>query len=107
MKHVPGNKKKSRSILEQCACVCGWVGGEVRKCLKMWLHYAWIVPYKAIFNMKTLLSLAIWIVIFCEPLHTNGSPLQSDIKGQSSDHSHLSPATLKTIESLLGIQWCA
>ena len=53
--------------------------------------------------MKTLLSLAIWIVIFCEPLHTNGSPLQSDIKGQSSDHSDPSPATLKKIESLLGI----
>ena len=53
--------------------------------------------------MKTLLSFAIWIVIFCEPLLTNGSPLQSDIKGQSSDHSDPTAATLKEIESLLGM----
>ena len=52
--------------------------------------------------MKTLLSLAIWILIFCEPLLANGSPLQSDIKGQSSDHSDPTAATLKEIESLLG-----
>ena len=52
--------------------------------------------------MKTLLSLAIWILIFCEPLLTNGSPSQLDIKGQSSDHYEPTAATLKEIKSLLG-----
>ena len=38
-----------------------------------------------------------------DPLITNGSPLQSDIKRQSSDNSFTTPAIMKEIESLLGI----
>ena len=49
------------------------------------------------------LSLAIWIAIFCEALLTNGSPLQWDIKRQSSDQSDATPDKIKEIESLLGI----
>ena len=53
--------------------------------------------------MKELLSVVIWIAILWDPLLTNGSPLQSDIKRQSSDNSFTTPAIMKEIESLLGI----
>ena len=58
--------------------------------------------------MKTLLTLAISIAIFCDPLYTNGSPLQSDSDGIQlvSNYSYataLAKMDYQDIESILGI----
>ena len=56
--------------------------------------------------MKTLLTLAILTTIFCDPLYTNGSPLQSDTDGiQLASNYSYAPAKMdyQDIESSLGI----
>ena len=58
--------------------------------------------------MKTLLTLAISITIFCDPLFTNGSPLQFDSDGIElvSNYSYATaPAEMdfQEIESIIGI----
>ena len=60
--------------------------------------------------MKTLLTLAISIAIFCDSLYTNGSPLQSDSDGIEvvSNYSYATVTApdnmdYQEIESILGI----
>ena len=51
--------------------------------------------------MKTLLTLAISIAIFCDPLNTKGSPLQSDSDG--IEVTAPDNMDYQEIESILGI----